>query len=310
MRVACPLLRAAHAPIECLRRLLHTFPEGKLMIVDCHSHIMLYPQHMSDTFVAEASRAKKEPVNLNAAPEDHWRAMLHVDHAIVFGLRAKYTGLVVPNDFIADYVQQHPQKLTGFASIDPNEANYLDELRRATNVLGLRGLKLGPIYQNYHPMDERMFPVYAYCEQRSLPVLIHQGATFPQQGPLKYALPILLEDVAFQYPKLTMIIAHMGHPWIGETIALVRKQPNFYTDISALFYRPWQFYNALLLAVEYGVVHKILFGSDYPFTTPEQTIDALGNINHVVGESGLPRISEEVIDEIIHRDSLSLLRLT
>lgn len=279
------------------------------MIVDCHSHIMLCPEHMTQTFVAEASRARVDALNLNAAPEDHWTAMLPVDHAIVFGLRAKHTGLVVPNDFIADYVNQHRQKLVGFASIDPNEADYLDELKRATDHLELRGLKLGPIYQNYHPMDERMFPVYAYCEQRALPILVHQGTTFPRLGPLKYAPPILLEDVAFQYPNLTMIIAHMGHPWIGETISLIRKQPNFYTDISALFYRPWQFYNALMLAVEYGVGHKILFGSDYPFTTPEQTMEALRNINHIVGNSGLPRISDNVIEEIINRDSLSLLRL-
>jgi hypothetical protein len=279
------------------------------MIVDCHSHVMLYPEHMSDTFVAEAARAKSEPLNLNAAPENHWQAMQCVDHAIVFGLRAKHTGLVVPNDFVADYVKQFPQKLIGFASVDPNEADYLEELKLATTDLGLRGLKLGPIYQNYHPMDERMFPVYAYCEQRALPILIHQGTTFPRKGPLKYAPPILLEDVAFQYPDLTVIIAHMGHPWIAETIALVRKQPNFYTDISALFYRPWQFYNALMLAVEYGVVHKVLFGSDYPFTTPQQTLDALSNVNAVTGNSGLPRISEKVIEEIINRDSLSLLRL-
>lgn len=279
------------------------------MIVDCHSHIMLYPAHISETFVAEASRAKSEPVNLNAAPEDHWQAMAPVEYSIVFGMRAKHTGLVVPNDFVADYVKQHPEKLIGFASVDPNEPDYMDELKRATKGLGLRGLKLAPIYQNYHPLDERILPVYDFCERNELPILIHQGTTFPRLGPLKYAPPILLEDVAFQFPKLTMIVAHMGHPWIGETIALVRKQPHFYTDISALFYRPWQFYNALMLAYEYGVINKLLFGSDYPFTTPQQTVDALTNINSIVGSSGLPRIPEKAIEEIIYRDSLRLLHL-
>jgi predicted TIM-barrel fold metal-dependent hydrolase len=135
-----------------------------------------------------------------------------VDHAIDFGLRAKHTGLVVPNDFVAAYAKQHPEKLIGFASVDPNEPDYLDELKRATRELGLRGLKLAPIYQNYHPLDERILRVYAFCERNELPILIHQGTTFPRLGPLKYASPILLEDVAFQFPKLTIIIAHMGHP--------------------------------------------------------------------------------------------------
>jgi predicted TIM-barrel fold metal-dependent hydrolase len=281
------------------------------MIVDCHSHVQLYPEHLTDTYVAEAARVKpNEPVNVNSAPADHWAAMEPVDRVIVFGLRAKHTGLLIPNDFVADYVKQHPQKLIGFASVDPNEADYLDELTRATDRLGLRGLKLGPIYQNYHPLDERMLPVYAYCEQKELPILIHQGTTFPRMGPLKYAPSVLLEDIAFQYPNLKMIIAHMGHPWIGETVALIRKQPNFYADISALFYRPWQFYNAVMAAVEYAASDKLLFGSDYPFTTPRQTIDSLRNINHVTGNSGLPRIPETVIEDILHRDTLSLLGLS
>lgn len=278
-------------------------------MIDCHTHVMLYPDHISDEFLSEASRARSGPVNLQADPRDHWEAMRAVDRAIVFGLRAKHTGLVVPNDFVADYVAQHPEKLIGFASVDPNEADYLDELRRATEDLGLRGLKLGPVYQNYHPMDERMLAVYEFCERRHLPILIHQGTTFPRRAPLKFAPPILLEDVAFEYPELVMIIAHMGHPWIGETIALVRKHPHLYTDISALYYRPWQFYNAVMLAVEYGVANKLLFGSDFPFTTPAQSAAGLKNINHVVGTSGLPRVPEQVIEEILHRDSLALLGL-
>ena len=52
----------------------------------------------------------------------------------------------------------------------------------------------------------------------------------------------------------------MGHPWIEDTIVLIRKQPNLFADISALHYRPWQFYNALIAAKEYGVLNKLLFG--------------------------------------------------
>lgn len=279
------------------------------MIIDCHTH-MWSSEHWSEEMAQEATRARGYPADLDVKPEAHWEAMQVVDRAIVFGLYARHSGLVVPNDFVADYVDRHSEKLVGFAAIDPNEPDYMDELRRAVEDLKLRGLKLGPVYQNYHPMDERMSPVYEYCVKNHLPVLIHQGTTFPRRAPLKFALPLLLEDVAIAYPDLRMVIAHLGHPWMAETIVLIRKQPNLYADISALYYRPWQFYNGLMLAVEYGVTEKLLFGSDYPFTTPQSSIEGLKAVNHIVGQSGLPRIPDEVITGILYRDTFKLLGLS
>ena len=183
-------------------------------------------------------------------------------------------------------------------------------MRRAFEDLRFRGLKLAPIYQNYHPMDERMQPVYAYCEKNGIPVLFHQGTTFPRRAPLRYASPIQLEDVAMEYPDLRIVIAHMGHPWIDDTVVLIRKQPHVYADISALYYRPWQFYNGLMAAHEYGCAHKLLLGSDYPFTTPGETIDRLRQVNQIVGDSGLPRVSAELIESLISRDTLALLGLS
>jgi predicted TIM-barrel fold metal-dependent hydrolase len=173
----------------------------------------------------------------------------------------------------------------------------------------LRGVKLAPVYQNVDPMDHRLQPVYAYCQQHGLPIMFHQGTTFPRRAPLKFARPIQLEDVALRYPDLRMVIAHMGHPWMEETVVLIRKQPHVFADVSALYYRPWQFYNALMAAVEYGAAHKLLFGSDYPFTTPADSAAALRQVNHVTGVSGLPRIPERVIEDLIARDTFKLLGL-
>ena len=78
-----------------------------------------------------------------------------------------------------------------------------------------------------------------------------------------------------------MVIAHLGHPWINETLVLIRKNRNMYSDISALYYRPWQFYNALVAAMEYGVLDRLLFGSDYPFTTPQSTIGGAPQVNEM-----------------------------
>ena len=106
-----------------------------------------------------------------------------------------------------------------------------------------------------------------------------------------------------------MVIAHLGHPWIAETLVLIRKHRHLYSDISALYYRPWQFYNALVLAMEYGVLDRLLFGTDYPFTTPASTIEALRRVNSMVEGTNLPRIPLDRIEAMIHRDALSLLGL-
>ena len=106
-----------------------------------------------------------------------------------------------------------------------------------------------------------------------------------------------------------MIVAHMGHPWINETLVVIRKHPHLYSDISALHYRPWQFYNALIAAKEYGVLDKLLFGSDYPFTTPEAQIEGLQNLDRLVEGTHLPRLSADEIDRLIHSPTLACLGL-
>ena len=257
----------------------------------------------------EATLARGAPAQIDISEEDHWAAMQPVDRAIVFGFHTSHLGLVVPNDRVKEYVDKHPEKLIGFACLDPHEPDYLDEMEKCFLRDGFRGLKLAPIYQNFHPMDERMMPVYAFCEGRGIPVLVHQGTTFPRRAPLKYALPIQIEDVALAFPDLKIVVAHMGHPWVEDAVVLIRKQPNVFADISALYYRPWQYYNALMLAQEYGTGHKLLMGSDYPFTTPADTIASLRNVNHIIGNSGLPRIAEKLTEGILERDTVKLLGL-
>jgi uncharacterized protein len=279
------------------------------LLVDCHSHVWAYPGHLSDEFVNEANaRSRGHRLDLNIPPEKHFKAMAGVDKAIVFGLRAHHSGLWVPNEYIAHYAQSHPEKIIGFGAIDPAVdpiEQTLDDILR----LKLRGVKLGPIYQNIHPTDPRMLEVYQFCQSHRLPILIHQGTTFVRTGPLKYALPILLEDVVIEFPELRMIIAHLGHPWIAETLVLIRKHPHLYSDISALHYRPWQFYNALIMAKEYGVLNKLLFGSDYPFTTPEAQMDGLRNINHFAEGTNLPRLTGDEIESLIFSPTLTCLGL-
>ena len=278
------------------------------MIVDCHTHIAAR-EHFDDRFVAEMIRSWGEIT----WPEDdrgaHWDAMSGADRAVVVAMDAPAVGMVVPNEYVAEYVDEHPDKLIGFASVDPNRDDALARLDYAVETLGLRGLKVGPIYQHFDPTAEAGMRLFGRAEQLGLPVLCHQGTTFVSDAPLRWARPFLLDEVASAFPDLTLWVAHLGHPWCDETMALIRKHANLYSDVSALHTRPLQMYLALAGAVEYRVIDKLLFGTDFPFATPAETVAALRRVNDVVAGSNLPPIPEDAIEDIIHRDALALVGL-
>lgn len=278
------------------------------MVFDCHTHVF-GPGHVGGATLAAAKRAWGEETELIALPEKHWDCVKNGDGAIVLAFDAPATGFVVPNEYVAEYVSKHPGKLFGFASIDPNKLNAASELESAIKDLKLSGLKLGPIYQNFYPDQKQYFPLYAKADELNLPIMWHQGTSFVPEGYLDASRPAMLDPIARAFPNLKMIIAHMGHPWTGECISVVRKNPNMYMDISALGSRPWQFYNAMVLAMEYGVTHKILLGSDYPFFTTAQTIESFRKINDIAEGTRMPRISEKIIEEIIYRNTPELLGL-
>ncbi len=279
------------------------------MIVDCHTHLWRCPGELTEDLVEEMSIARRRPFNPNVTADQHAEAVKDVDRAIVFGLRAPHTGFLCENETVAEYVQTDPAKLIGFGSVCPTEANAADEVHRAAEELGLRGLKLAPVYGNWHPHDESAAAVFAAAERLAMPIIVHQGTTFPRKARLALAGPILLDDVAIRFPGLKIVIAHLGHPWEADTIAVIRKQPNVFADISALFYRPWQMINSLRLAVEYGVADKLLFGTDYPFTTLDESVAGLRRVVQLSRELGPLELPADLPDEILHRDTLGLLGL-
>jgi predicted TIM-barrel fold metal-dependent hydrolase len=135
-----------------------------------------------------------------------------------------------------------------------------------------------------------------------LPIMWHQGTTFPTQARLKYANPLQLEDVAMDFPEIKMIVAHLGHPWEDDLIALIRKTPNMYTDISAVHYRPYRYWHTMIKALEYGIAHKILLASDFPSGTITNVINGLRNINKPVEGTNLPQVPKEIQDQIIYEN--------
>lgn len=280
------------------------------MIIDVHSHAWNFPADFSDDFILQAGRARPGvKVDMSATYEAYRASAPEDTRTIVFGGKAKLSGLWVNDRTVADYVARDAARLIGFLSVDPTQDGWERELRVGHEELGLRGIKLLPMYAGFSPDDLRLEPLWQYAEDKGLPVLLHMGTTFIAQAPLAFTLPRLIEPVALKHPRLKIILAHLGHPYEGECIVTIRKHENVFADVSALHYRPWQLYNSLMLAQEYGVWHKLLFGTDFPFTTVNASIEGIRRLNEMLEGTKLLRLDVKQIEAMIQRDSLSLLGL-
>ena len=280
------------------------------MIVDVHSHTWDFPRDFGEDFLRQAKRAKAGlEVDLTVRYEDYAAEATPDTRTVVFGGKAKRSGVWVDDRYVAAYVAQHPERLIGFLSVDPTQPAWQDEMRHGHQELGLHGIKLLPMYAGFRPDHGELDPLWEYAEKHQLPVLLHTGTTFVAQAPLECTLPRWIDNVAIRFPAVKIVMAHLGHPYEGECIVTIRKHPNVYADISALHYRPFQFYHSLMLVQEYGVWDKLLFGSDYPFTTVNATIRDLRRMNDMLAGTALPCLNLEQIESLIHRDSLRILDL-
>ena len=281
------------------------------MIIDVHSHAWEYPRHFNDDFRLQAKRARAGvEVDLTVRYEDYRAAASPDTKTIVFGGKARLSGLWVEDDYVSRYVNAHLDSLIGFLSVDPTQPGWERELEDGHKRLGLRGIKLLPMYAGFTPDDSRLDPLWNYATKHRLPVLLHTGTTFVAQAPLDCTLPRHIDRVAIRFPDVKIIMAHLSHPYEGESVVTIRKHPNVYADVSALHYRPFQLYHSLMLVQEYGVWDKLLFGSDYPFTTVNASIEGLRKLNAMLEGTALPRLDVAAIERMIHRDSLELLGLT
>lgn len=278
------------------------------MVVDVHSHWWEYPRHFSEDFKNQAKRARgDQEVDLTVRYEEYRAGATQCDKTIVFGGKARLSGLWVNDEEVAAYVNQHADRLIGFLSLDPTQPGWQDELEQGHRDLKMKGIKLMPMYAGFYPHDRKFDDLWAYASRHGLPVLLHTGTTFVAQAALDCTLPRWLDDVATRFPEVRMVLAHLGHPYEGECVATIRKHPHVYADCSALHYRPFQNYHSLMLLQEYGVWHKLLLGSDYPFTTIDATFTGMRNLNRMLEGTNLPRLNMDHMEAMFQRDTLKLL---
>jgi predicted TIM-barrel fold metal-dependent hydrolase len=278
---------------------------GKRMLIDWHTNLWL-PEHMGAGQQAELQR--KTGRSVDASPDAHRRNVVDAcDKFACIAMKWNRLGIHIPNEFVAEYVQEHRGRAVGFACADPADSDGPAQFERAVVKLGLRGLKFSPVYAGFHPWSREAWRFYEIANDLKVPILWHQSAAYADQSTLEYGNPILLDRIARSFPELRMILAHVGQPWIGETIVLLRKHRQLFSDLSARYYRKWQCYNALMLAIDYAVTDQLLFGSDFPIQTTQAAMASFQAINDWGEPVSLPRIPDELIDDILYNRPFELL---
>ena len=201
-----------------------------------------------------------------------------VEKAVIVAIDAETTFRYrVSNDLVAQTVASRPDRLIGFAGADPHKGQLAcDELTRAVSDLGLRGLKLLPHLHQLHPNDPLMYPLYETAAGLGVPVLLHTGTQFHAGTKIKYCMPVDLDDVAVDFPTLTIIMAHFGYPWFYEGLAVVTRNPNVYFNIAG--WAPRYIPEPVVTQINGPLKYKALFGSDFPLLTRVRIMEELGRL--------------------------------
>ena len=196
--------------------------------------------------------------------------MFTVDTEFEMGVRR------IPNQEVIDAARENSDMMVAFASIDPHKGKMgVREARRLIEEGGIRGFKFHPTCQGFFPNDRFAYKLYEVIAEHKLPAIFHSGHSgigtgMPGGGglKLKYSNPMHVDDVAADFPDMTVIIAHPSWPWQDEALSVCLHKPNVYIDLSG--WSPKYFPPQLIHYANTQLKHKMLFGTDYPLITPER----------------------------------------
>lgn len=273
------------------------------MLIDWHTNLQL-AEHADDG----GEMVARVGIDIDASPGSHERHIAAVaEKFVLVTMNFPRLKLRVPNAFVADYAARHKGRAKAFACVDPLAPDASRDLEHAIRGLGMHGLKISPVYGGFDPWSREAGAIYATCDRLGIPLLWHQSAAYASDSTLEYGNPILLDRIAREFPKLRMIIAHIGQPWVGETMVLLRKHPQLLADLSARFHRRWQLYNGLMLALEYRVTKQLLFGSDFPLRTTAAAMAEFRALNDWGEGVTLPKFPPDIIEDILMNRPFELI---
>ncbi len=252
-----------------------------LIAIDIHTHAEVSCRNPFDAYGEEYDRAADKYFGSDRRPTiaetiRYYRerriglVMFTVDSESQLGRRR------IPNEEISDAARENSDMMIAFASIDPHKGKMgAREARRLIAEHGVTGFKFHPTVQGFLPYDRMAWPLYEVIAEHKLPAIFHSGHSGIGSGMrcggglrLQNSNPMLLEDVAIDFPDIQIVIAHPSWPWQDEALSLALHKPNVWIDLSG--WSPKYFPPQLVQYANTLLKDRMLFGSDYPLITPER----------------------------------------
>jgi predicted TIM-barrel fold metal-dependent hydrolase len=245
-------------------------------MIDFHTHPVMIQELVRDDPALQRAVREVFQLYFPAQPLEVFLAEMDeagVERAVLLPIdcRTAHGCCIVSNEQVAELVGKNG-RFIGFASVDPAAKEAPRQLEKAVRGLGLKGLKLDPALQCFHLDDRKLaWPLYQVCAELGVPVLVHCGMSWSLVGQAKYAHPLVLEEVAQEFPRLRIVIAHFGWPWVEEALLVALKYKNVYLDTSIVYSgTPADALRHVLAerigldVLERSLPRQLLFGSNYP----------------------------------------------
>ena len=227
-----------------------------------------------------------EALRVGVGPDDYVRLMdeAGIGHSLLVAVRAgdpQWRGsFEIPYEQVARWCDRHPTRFSGLAGADPTRGMaQLRDLERAVE-LGFVGVHAYPHWFRLPPDASRWYPIYAKCCELDLPFMLQVGQNLIYQKDVRLpsvARPILLDQVAIDFPELTLIGIHVGTPWVDEMIAMAWKHERVYIGIDA--YAPKHLPPTLVRYMDSYGSEKVLFGTDWPVIHPKRAVEEMSAHN-------------------------------
>lgn len=279
--------------------------------IDVHTHAQVPRSEPVDPITAEildaaAKHFRSDFPRPNAEEVADYYRERHIAAVIFCVDNEANTGEVpVSNDEVLEVARANDDVLIPFVSIDPHRGKRaVSEAERLIQA-GARGFKFHPNLQGFYPNDRMAYELYEVIEQSGVPALFHtghsgMGSGLPGGGGirLKYSNPMLVDDVAVDFPAMPIVLAHPSFPWQEEAISVAMHKAQVYIDLSG--WSPKLFPQVLLQYANTVLQDKVLFGSDYPVITPDRWLRDFERIE----------IRDEVRPKILKENAARLLGLS
>jgi len=285
-----------------------------IVAIDFHTHAEEPCSHDRDDgyyeFQENFAKYFKNPAGHNMMPTPQETAAYYRDKkmaCVIFPVDAeRNTGFKrYENEEVARICDENNDVLIPFASIDPAKGKIgAREARRLVREFGVKGFKFHPTMQGFYPNDRSAYVLYEVIQEEGCVALFHTGQTGVGAGAhggmnmrLKYSNPIHLDDVAADFPDMSIVAAHPAFPWVEEQLSVLTHKPNVYMDLSG--WSPKYFPPILIQYMNSLLKKKVLFGSDWPVITPDRWISDFEKLD----------IKEEVKPLVMKENAIRLLGL-